>query len=266
MRERLMYLLVSGLILGACVDSSIADEGIPVDSWVVVQFQDPSIDVATIYADPAGDFGLDDAYVNGAAADASLRVQVIKDLVPARRFSASRIRLVIREAIPMDTGSAIVRDCPTTLTVADQDTDSNGWTTFSSRLFTHGQLQGGAYSEHYAIYVDWSGSGTWSLEYAGDDILVKTADFDGDGTVNLSDIDEFATYFYNGAYDTQADFNGDGVEDVTDISLLAGSMGAACGVMPRSVALTTEDILEVMRASVPENTSSWSTVKSSFGQ
>jgi hypothetical protein len=55
----------------------------------------------------------------------------------------------------------------------------------------------------------------------------NSADINADGTVNLSDVGEFATYF-SGGYNYVADFFFDGILNLPDVGLLATGVGGSC--------------------------------------
>lgn len=63
-------------------------------------------------------------------------------------------------------------------------------------------------------------------------IQVNSPDNNGDGVVNLVDIGNLATWFFNGVYDFPADLNGDGVENLADIGLFAPHNGHTCACDP----------------------------------
>ena len=70
-------------------------------------------------------------------------------------------------------------------------------------------------------------NGTFADGGALPDLRLNSSDIDGNGTVNLSDVQLFATDFY-GSYDYRSDFVWDGVVNLSDIVPLARAMGADC--------------------------------------
>jgi len=59
------------------------------------------------------------------------------------------------------------------------------------------------------------------------DLDFVSADFNGDGQVNLSDGGEFTDILY-GSYSPRADFNNDGMVNLSDIAAMAAGLGANC--------------------------------------
>lgn len=263
MNKRITQALVLALLVMCGVHAGHADE-IPVDSWIEVGFEDPSLTQVVVYADPAGHYGLYDAYDNGTPVDATLKVRVVVDSGAAANFDRTRLKLVILDGVKGQAGGETIRDCSGVFTAADDNTNRMGWTTFSSRLFVHRVAQGAPYDVSYAIYVDWGNNGVWTLEYQGDNIEVRTADLNDDAQVNVSDVQLFASYYYNGTYDAVADFNGDGAEDASDVMLLSTSMNAVCSGAARSVGVSTDWIMAEMQKFEAENVSTWGVVKSRY--
>lgn len=107
-------------------------------------------------------------------------------------------------------------------TVADFSSDINGETTFSGTLYAGGASDRDA-GEKARVMVN-------GLALVGSDldILFNSADINGDGAVNLSDVILFATPFLAGATDYAFDFYFDGVLNLSDLILLAGEIDTAC--------------------------------------
>lgn len=104
-------------------------------------------------------------------------------------------------------------------TTADGDTDANGLTDWTNALNAGG-------SSEALCYIMVSGD---ALTSVGSEMALhfNSADINADGTVNLSDVGEFATYF-SGAYSYVADFFFDGILNLPDVGLLATGVGGSC--------------------------------------
>ncbi len=104
---------------------------------------------------------------------------------------------------------------------ADLDTDADGETQFVNAMSA-----GGSSMANCTVMVSGdaitggANSGVFALRF-------NSADINGDGIVNLSDISDFSSVFY-GAYDFSADFFADGVVNLSDVQKLAAGNGAAC--------------------------------------
>jgi hypothetical protein len=104
-------------------------------------------------------------------------------------------------------------------TTADGDTDENGVTDWVNALNAGGNSLDNC-------YVMVSGD---ALTSVGSEMALhfNSADINGDGVVNITDVGAFSTIFY-GAYDFAGDFFADGVLNVQDVGRLAVGVGAAC--------------------------------------
>ena len=100
--------------------------------------------------------------------------------------------------------------------IADGPTDVNGTTTFT------GALAGGGWStEGIQVYV---GENAFWVPLP---ISVVSPDINGDLSVDLADIGDFAEDFVSG-YAARSDFNFDGRLDLNDIGTMAIHVGASC--------------------------------------
>lgn len=107
--------------------------------------------------------------------------------------------------------------------IADQDTDVNGQTTFSL------PLAGGHWSNPDAgetTIVVINGN---PLPQPGFEMYFNSPDISGDLFANLTDVVLFATD-YLGTYQYRSDLYWDGILNLSDITLLAQGMGAQCPV------------------------------------
>jgi hypothetical protein len=100
---------------------------------------------------------------------------------------------------------------------ADGNTDASGQTTFSFALNA-----GGWAAANTEVLV--AGA---PLTSGGVALQMNSADINGNGTVELSDVSIFSSVFY-GAYSYGADFNADGLVTLSDVALLAAGVGSAC--------------------------------------
>lgn len=102
-------------------------------------------------------------------------------------------------------------------TNADQNTDENGFTTWATALNAGGSSEDLCY-----VYVN--GQALNGVPFA---LAFNSADINGDGVVNLTDVGLFSGAFF-GSYDFAADFFADGILNLNDVGRLATGLGAAC--------------------------------------
>ena len=106
-------------------------------------------------------------------------------------------------------------------TAADHDTDVEGRTFWSLPLRAGGHLDPDE-GERLVIEL-----GTYSIvEGSLDHLRFNSADIDGDGRVNLTDVGFFNSDLGGSAY--RSDFHWDGVVNLSDAGLMAAALGAAC--------------------------------------
>ena len=110
--------------------------------------------------------------------------------------------------------------------IADADTDADGNTTISGALFARGTTQPG---ELLRLDLDDPDLATVAYIAAGSglEVRVNSADIDGDGTVDLVDLGEFAED-YNGNYAFRSDFVWDGILNLSDVGRLAEGYATSC--------------------------------------
>jgi hypothetical protein len=102
-------------------------------------------------------------------------------------------------------------------TTADLNTDVNGQTQWVT------PLAAGGYSQSPTVVMISGGSLT-----SGDlPLSHNSADNNGDGKVNLTDIPPFVDDFYN-AYDFRSDLSYDGIINLSDVVKMGTAIGAAC--------------------------------------
>ncbi len=102
-------------------------------------------------------------------------------------------------------------------TIADENTDENGATYWLDPL-----MAGGSSLEFCFAFV----SGIW-VEEIHLPLLFNSADMNGDGVVNLTDVAMFSAVFF-GSYHYSADFYCDGQMNIADVGRMALGVGASC--------------------------------------
>ncbi len=102
--------------------------------------------------------------------------------------------------------------------VADANTNAAGVTTISGPIAGGGWTQGGM--QVYLAGVSLSGPALL--------IDVNSQDINGDITVNLADLGDFAGDFSNGSFDFRSDFTCDGTENLADVGGFASANGESC--------------------------------------
>lgn len=116
----------------------------------------------------------------------------------------------------------------TAFAFADANTDASGYTTFtlSTPFQCGGQLSAG---DNLVVLVNNNSGlgGYWQPIGIGHTLEIRTADFDGDGAVGLSDTAIIAAAL-GGAYDSRVDLNFDGFSNLSDLPLYATAYGAHC--------------------------------------
>lgn len=106
--------------------------------------------------------------------------------------------------------------------IPDSDTDALGMTSWSAALSAGGSAEPGS-GNHFAIIVN-----GWILaETMLTEIRANSADINGDGNVNLTDVAIFSSGYF-GAYTYAHDFKWDGVVNLSDLAMLAAAYGARC--------------------------------------
>jgi hypothetical protein len=107
-------------------------------------------------------------------------------------------------------------------TLPDDDTDDQGRAFWTGTLKMGGSFEPGG-GNRLAIFVN-----GWELNSPGlDELRFNSADFDGNRTVNLTDVVIF-TEGYFGPYDYACDFRYDGTVNLSDLALMASAVGAVC--------------------------------------
>jgi len=102
---------------------------------------------------------------------------------------------------------------------ADANTNASGVTTWVT------PLQAGGSSEALTVVMV---GGSALTSGAGLAISHNSADINGDGSVNLTDVPLFAGDFYGGLNPFRSDFSYDGSVNLSDVVKLAQALGANC--------------------------------------
>lgn len=134
--------------------------------------------------------------------------------VPVANFSASDMWL--EKEIVAGTGNFIACNGGTT---ANTNTDASGVTTWAA------PLRAGGWSTSKTIVVI---NGAPLTSNTGLILQHNSADINGDGNANLSDIPLFATDFSGGTNAFRSDLQFDGFVNLSDIPRLASGIGAVC--------------------------------------
>jgi hypothetical protein len=132
--------------------------------------------------------------------------------VPVANFSAADMWL--QKAVVAGTGNFIACTGGTT---ADLNTNNAGVTTWAA------PLRAGGWSTSNTLVVI---NGAALTSNAGLNLRHNSADINGDGVANLSDIPLFASDYGSAAF--RSDLLFDGVVNVSDIPRLASGVGAVC--------------------------------------
>jgi len=148
-------------------------------------------------------------YNDGSVIDATITLHVLD-------WNGMPIPLYPAEDMWLESYDGGLALCPGG-SIADFDTDVNGETSWTS------SLRAGGHSMSSCV-VHISGM---ALCQAPFDIYFNSADVNGDGVVNLSDVAVFAAaVFYE--FDYSFDFLPDGVLNLSDIGRFASAIGASC--------------------------------------
>lgn len=145
----------------------------------------------------------------GARADATITL-VLYDWFgdPIAHYPAEDMWIASRDGGMVPCGNAAF---------ADAETDAEGVTHWSLPLAAGGHSQALC-----IVYIN----GDALTSNAGLGLAFTSADIDGDGLVNLTDVGFFTSYL--GGWDSAGDFTNDGVVNISDAGLMAGALGASC--------------------------------------
>ena len=101
---------------------------------------------------------------------------------------------------------------------ADANTNALGATQWATPLQAGGASQAGTQVSISGAFL------------AGPALAIdhNSADIDGNGSVNLSDVPLFAGDFYGGVYAFRSDFAYDGLVNLSDVVRMATALGASC--------------------------------------
>ena len=122
----------------------------------------------------------------------------------------------------LETSLSGLAACPNG-TIADASTDINGQSTFTGPFYAggHSDMVGGEMTQ-----VVISGAALPALNNL--DILFNSADMDGNGLVDLTDVSLFSTAYLGASYDFAADFFFDSALNLSDLVLFSGAVNIGC--------------------------------------
>ena len=139
-------------------------------------------------------------------------------------FDGSPVAYFPREDIWLDAESMTDSHCPDYVHFSpDGNTDINGLTSFAA------SFDGGGWSEGPAwVYLQGIRSAHPTAgEHPPVQLRFNSADIDGDGYINLTDVTVFSTDFYD-TYHYRSDFHWDGLLDLADVAKMASGLGHDC--------------------------------------
>ena len=202
------------VILLLSISAAVAGEpGTPIwDMYVEVDFAYDGNETLTLFNLPDGmGSSFSQAHLpNGSLVDATLRVQLLDaHYDPVASFPA--------EDMWLEAADGGLAPCVAG-TVADFETDSDGWTVWAAPMQAGGFSTAGC-----RLYINGMTPELWSDL----DLQFNSCDINGDGIVNLQDLQPFATSFF-GEYSFETDFFYDGVLNLMDVGLMAMAMGGSC--------------------------------------
>jgi len=207
--RKIMGLFVCALVIGS---AALATAGIPDPIETIANMPNGSNDDMALFVLPSGiGSSFDQAQIksSGAVVDATIEM-IVKDAFGAivANFPA--------EDMWLESGDMGMVPC-TGGSIADQDTDDAGFTTWANPLNAGGNSEDLCY-----VYVN--GQALNGVPFA---LSFNSADINGDGLVNLIDVGLFSGFFF-GSYDFAADFYADGLLNLNDVGRLAVGLGGAC--------------------------------------
>ncbi len=205
----------TAVLLLVLATSVAASAQIPDFPWV--EIVDGPAEPAMVFAGPDGSVGdLSEARsrLSGATIDATITIQILDGAGnPIANYPFEDIWLQSTQGgmVPCNGG-----------TVSDVDTDGDGITTFSGPLLVGGGMDASAGE---VLEVCLNGM-TWPQSVV--DVVVLTADLNGDLMVNLTDTIDFAALYLSGGYAPAIDFLWDGEINLSDLVIFAGAVNTAC--------------------------------------
>jgi hypothetical protein len=204
-----MGLLACCLVVGM---ASVAMAGVP--DLALSSATTAAAEPVSLYNLPNGSGSeLSSAYAfGGALTDATITLYLVDGL-------GDPIYLYGSEDMWLETTLGGLAFC-TGGTIADQYTDEDGMTEWADALSAGGYTDPATELTVVVINGD-------ALDQAGFNIQHNSADFDGNGVANLSDIAAFTQDLF-GAYVYRADFLWDGTINLSDVALMAQGNGTAC--------------------------------------
>lgn len=209
---RVLVLFVCALTLGL---ASVAVANVPDLSTTTADYQhhaDGGTESVTLFVLPNGTGpAFADGYLpGGAPGDGTVTLYVRNSVGTAIE------NFPLEDMVLASVGGGMV-PCVGGAT-ADSNTDEFGMTQWAT------PLNAGGYSQALCQVII---SGDALLSSAGMALHFNSADINADGTVDLSDVGNFATDFF-GVYAFRSDFVFNGALDLADVGKLAVGLGASC--------------------------------------
>ena len=139
-------------------------------------------------------------------------------------FDGSPIAYVPRDDMWLDAESTTDSHCPDYAHFSpDGHTDKSGQTSFVAPLTGGGWSEGPAWVYLYGIRSAPPTAG----EHPPVQLRFNSADIDGDGNINLTDVSAFSRDFH-GSYHYRSDFHWDGLLNLADVAKMASGLGHDC--------------------------------------
>ena len=205
--RKLMGVFMAALVIGA---ASLAVAGVPDLQQSTASRAYVGVETLSLFNLPSGGGS---AFTGaqkpgGAVADATITLTLRDGLgVAIENYPFEDLTLASTGVVPCLGG-----------VTADANTDALGQTQWQT------PLAAGGYSTGATTVVEVAGAALTSGSVA---LRMNSADINGDGTVNLSDVGIFSSVFY-GAYNYKADFTNDGLVNLSDVGRLASGVGGSC--------------------------------------
>ena len=139
-------------------------------------------------------------------------------------FDGAPVAYFPREDVWLDAESMTDSHCPDYVHFSpDGNTDISGQTSFAASFAGGGWSEGPAWVYLYGIRSAHPTAG----EHLPVQLRFNSADIDGDGNINLTDVAAFSTDFH-GSYHYRSDFHWDGLLDLADVAKMASGLGHDC--------------------------------------
>jgi hypothetical protein len=139
-------------------------------------------------------------------------------------FNGTPVPYFPGQDIWLDAESTTDSHCPDYAQFSpDGNTDINGQTSFTASLTGSGWSEGPVWVYHEGARSAHPTAG----EHPPVQLRFNSADIDGDGNINLTDVAAFSTDFF-GSYHYRSDFHWDGQLNLADVAKMASGFGHDC--------------------------------------